>query len=226
MEKFTFLNKFNITNKSATLEFADGFITMDGGQGAYGSVSEIAGKIKWGWLVSATALVIIRDDRKEKLLLIKRTDDAKIEPGLWQAPAGRLELNELPLDCAKRELLEEFGIKGFINNWHDLMIFIGGKEVECQFKNIIHTIKARLVFVEHIKTVEFYYPMVLDLSILNLNESQISFFDNECYNREIKLFDKDEVLNLLMEEKLTKPFAEIVKQEFLNFDSNFRFKNF
>ncbi len=31
---------------------------------------------------------------------------------LWELPGGRLEMNETPEECAKRELLEESGVKG------------------------------------------------------------------------------------------------------------------
>jgi len=126
------------------------------------------------------------------------------------------------LDCAKRELIEEVKIDGTINNWNNLDIYIGGDECVFEFKNITHIMKARYVWVKEVNTIEFYYKMLLDCSeIESLND--IKFTDNEQYRREIALFSKDEVLSLLKNKKLTKPFEAIIKKEFLNFNSLFKF---
>jgi len=45
----------------------------------------------------------------DKLLLLQQAQ-RKFEPGKWGVPAGKLEKNETPENCAKRELLEETGI--------------------------------------------------------------------------------------------------------------------
>ena len=48
-------------------------------------------------------------ERKGKFLLIKRAQDSTW-PGLWEFPAGKIELGERPEDAARREVLEETGI--------------------------------------------------------------------------------------------------------------------
>lgn len=45
----------------------------------------------------------------KKLLLLKRAQ-GKLEGGSWGVPAGKLEENETPQQCACRELFEETGI--------------------------------------------------------------------------------------------------------------------
>jgi 8-oxo-dGTP pyrophosphatase MutT (NUDIX family) len=54
------------------------------------------------------AINLIENDRNE-LLLLKRTPDAQMGPGLWGFPAGHIEANESPADCSKRENREELG---------------------------------------------------------------------------------------------------------------------
>ena len=47
---------------------------------------------------------------KDSILLVERAFDPG--KGLWGLPGGFIELNESPLDAAKRELFEETGLKG------------------------------------------------------------------------------------------------------------------
>ncbi|MBT8447791.1 MAG: NUDIX domain-containing protein [Gammaproteobacteria bacterium] len=44
-----------------------------------------------------------------ELLLLKRSPDARLGPGLWGFPAGHIEAGETPAACAARELGEEIG---------------------------------------------------------------------------------------------------------------------
>jgi len=45
----------------------------------------------------------------EKLLFLELSD-RKLEAGAWGVPAGKVDVNEVPLKAAKRELYEETGI--------------------------------------------------------------------------------------------------------------------
>lgn len=58
----------------------------------------------------ATALecYIKKDD---KWLMLHRHPDKKIMPDVWMAPGGKIERNEGLLECARREILEETGLK-------------------------------------------------------------------------------------------------------------------
>jgi 8-oxo-dGTP pyrophosphatase MutT (NUDIX family) len=47
-----------------------------------------------------------------KFLLLKRSDEAKIYPGIWQMITGTIESNEHTRDTLVRELKEETGISG------------------------------------------------------------------------------------------------------------------
>lgn len=46
-----------------------------------------------------------------KYLMLKRNSDKKILPGVWMAPGGKIESNEGLFECARREILEETGLK-------------------------------------------------------------------------------------------------------------------
>ncbi len=54
----------------------------------------------------ASVLVYARQD--DRVLLIHRNKAPNL--GLWIAPGGKVELNESPMDAARREMLEETGL--------------------------------------------------------------------------------------------------------------------
>lgn len=56
------------------------------------------------------AISLLENDRNE-LLLLKRAQDAPLGPGLWGFPAGHIEPDETPEQCALRELKEELGLQ-------------------------------------------------------------------------------------------------------------------
>lgn len=58
----------------------------------------------------AIALVAALNENGE-ILLLKRPDDVHCG-GLWSLPGGKFEAGESPLAAARRELLEETGLKG------------------------------------------------------------------------------------------------------------------
>ncbi|HMQ80113.1 MAG TPA: NUDIX domain-containing protein [Ignavibacteria bacterium] len=52
-----------------------------------------------------------KTDQGDKFLLLKRADDAKIYPGIWQMITGTIESHEHTKDTLIRELEEETGLK-------------------------------------------------------------------------------------------------------------------
>lgn len=57
---------------------------------------------------SRFSINLLENDRNE-LLFLKRADWLKLGPGQWGFPAGHIETNESPEQCALRELREEIG---------------------------------------------------------------------------------------------------------------------
>ena len=49
-------------------------------------------------------------NKKVKYLLLKRSSDNKVHPGIWQIVTGRIEKNEKAFETALRELKEETGL--------------------------------------------------------------------------------------------------------------------
>lgn len=60
-----------------------------------------------------TAAVIEKDG---KILIAKRKKGDRME-NKWEFPGGKIECNETPEECLKRELNEEFGIECQINEY-------------------------------------------------------------------------------------------------------------
>jgi 8-oxo-dGTP diphosphatase len=54
-----------------------------------------------------TAAVIRNDDS----VLITRRPEGKPHAGMWEFPGGKLDGNESPRDCLRREVLEELGLE-------------------------------------------------------------------------------------------------------------------
>ncbi|MDR0790910.1 MAG: DUF126 domain-containing protein [Methanomassiliicoccaceae archaeon] len=75
-------------------------VTVDGDEGSI--------EIHNARLVRSVSSVVLSDG---KVLMLKRPDDASSFPGIWSLAAGRKEENETAEDAAKREILEETGIR-------------------------------------------------------------------------------------------------------------------
>lgn len=60
------------------------------------------------------ATCVIAITKSKKIILVNQYRYA-VKRCLWEVPAGKMDSNETPLHCAKRELLEETGFKS--NNW-------------------------------------------------------------------------------------------------------------
>jgi 8-oxo-dGTP diphosphatase len=61
--------------------------------------------------------VFLVDEKANKVLLLKRANTGFLD-GFWSVPAGRLDEGESASVGAKRELLEEVGLKTRNGNWN------------------------------------------------------------------------------------------------------------
>ncbi len=184
-----------------------GYVTMNRVPGAHASVFDLREGLTPGWLVSSTAMLSLTDSRERKWALLQRDANAQVSPGKWQFPGGRCGLNELPLHTACRELAEEVRISGAAEHWGEVLIRVGGCEVDYLTAESLHRFRARYVFVHN--TVEFFYPMELRVSSLD----EVCLTDAETYGRAVKLFSREELLALAEQEMLTAPAEAMVQQE-------------
>lgn len=59
--------------------------------------------------IRAVFALSLVEDAEGRLLFLKRSTKAKLGPGLWGLPGGRLESGETPRQCSYREMEEELG---------------------------------------------------------------------------------------------------------------------
>jgi len=57
-------------------------------------------------MLRVTAAILMKND---KVLIARRRADDK-QAGKWEFPGGKIEGNETPQECLRREMREEFGI--------------------------------------------------------------------------------------------------------------------
>jgi len=66
-------------------------------------------------MIKVTAAVIVHEGM---LLIAKRKPTARL-PNLWELPGGKIEANETPEECLKREIKEEFDINVIVGEYLD-----------------------------------------------------------------------------------------------------------
>ncbi len=59
--------------------------------------------------IKARFSINILENQQNEILLVRRSEDHDLGPGLWGFPAGHIEAGETPEACAMRELREEIG---------------------------------------------------------------------------------------------------------------------
>jgi len=78
------------------------------------------------------ACAVIFDEKREKILLTRRSDN-----GLWCLPGGKMESGETVEECCQREVFEETGLEiktqrliGVYSNRDQLVIYPDGNKVQ------------------------------------------------------------------------------------------------
>ena len=66
-------------------------------------------------MIKVTAAVIVHEGM---VLIAKRKPTARL-PNLWELPGGKIEANETPEVCLKREIKEEFDINVIVGEYLD-----------------------------------------------------------------------------------------------------------
>lgn len=61
--------------------------------------------------IGVGAGVMILDEKREKILLMKRGEDSKNEIGYWSKPGGAIEFGETVIKSMEREMKEELNIE-------------------------------------------------------------------------------------------------------------------
>lgn len=207
MEKFAWLSALHLSNENnPVLATGPGYVTMAPEPGTYASVLELQRGDKPGGLLSSTAMLSLHDGRERRWVLLQRDDQAVVAPGKWQFPAGRCSPDELPLHTACRELSEEVRIQGEFEDWSQTHIRVGEANIEFLTQDAVHFFRGRYVYVNN--TVEFYYPMELNVSTFE----GVSLSDAEPYGRTVRLFTAEQLGDLWQQGLLTDPVAAIVER--------------
>ena len=99
-----------VINRSATLHTGRIFSLVNENYTLYNGVTSDMDFIQHP---GAAAMIPMRN--KREVVLIKQYRHA-IREFIWEIPAGTLDAGESPLNCARRELVEETGYSA--NDWH------------------------------------------------------------------------------------------------------------
>ena len=70
-------------------------------------------------IVKVTAAMLVKDD---KIIIARRGPDDKLADK-WEFPGGKIEINETPEQCLKREMKEEFDIDVSVEEYLGSSIF-------------------------------------------------------------------------------------------------------
>ena len=65
--------------------------------------------------IKARFAINVIENSDNEILLIKRYPEAKMQAERWGFPAGHIEINETPAQCAERERIEEIGGEHKVN---------------------------------------------------------------------------------------------------------------
>lgn len=210
MERFAWLSQLSLVpGRDPVLASGQGFVTMTGGDGAYGSVADLRSRARAGSLVSATALLYLTDGQECRFVLLQRDRRASVGPGQWQFPAARCSLDEMPLATACRELAQEVRIEGAVSDWSEVRIVVGGPQVEYLTQDEIRSFRARYVYLEN--TVEFYYLMSLRVAAF----TDVTLADKQPYGRRVGLLTVGQIAHLALAGELTPAAQRIFQQEFM-----------
>lgn len=89
-------------------------------------------------LIEVGVAIIMKDN---KLFIGKRSSNVPFT-GLWEFPGGKLEENETPQECIKRELKEELNVESVVKDLlHVYILEVYGKlyKLHCYFTDIDET---------------------------------------------------------------------------------------
>jgi hypothetical protein len=114
---------------------------------------------------------------------------------------------ELPLAAACRGLTSEIRIDGAAHDWREVRIRVGGPQVDYLTGEGILSLRARHVFAEN--TLEFYYPMAIEVSSL----AKVRLSDAAPYHRRVALLDIDEIAELARSGELAAGARRIFERE-------------
>lgn len=182
-----------------------GFVTIQPHPQGYATVRELRADPCRGWLLSASAVLGLRVGDEVRYPLLCRDARAPVSPNRWQVPAGRCDPGELPLAGARRELVEELGVRGEISSWEDAVHLPGGPEVEYLTLQGTHRFQARWGLVGN--TVEFYFPLERVVSSFDA----VELFDLEPFGRPVQLFTWEQVQDLAAQNLLAEGTTVIAR---------------
>lgn len=95
--------------------------------------------------IKVTAALILKNG---KIFIAQRAEEDELS-GKWEFPGGKIESNESPQECLKRELFEEFGIETEILNYLGESIYDYGKKLIHLFGYFVEHVSGKFTLRVH-----------------------------------------------------------------------------
>jgi 8-oxo-dGTP pyrophosphatase MutT (NUDIX family)/predicted GNAT family acetyltransferase len=219
MEKFAWARSIRLESPYH-IKVGEGYLCMkpEADPQAIGRPKDIVNGLLPGHLISAgTILKVVDEQNNSKWLMLKRDEGAPSYPGHWQFPAGRMSVGETPLECARRELIEEVRLtsKGELLDLAQANYSLGHETYAWEGSDgVTQAVAGQHIFYDN--TVDFYF--IATIKVPDLND--VLAFDNEPYGRVVKLLTEEEITSMVQSGRAVCPASAMQWDQLIEQDQD------